>query len=175
MADPASGSYEADPLVASCAVVLMAANLLRDHWEDLSDEDRVAVLDRLLRRAGEASAGAQALIRTGRGDQDRIGELESTAEANRDHIEALEVAALNAEAAALVSDARIFELAAEVDRLLAAQGEAIVIDQAKRTLMEMLDISEDAAFAVLVAASQRDDVSLHTIAHRVMTSQDRRP
>jgi AmiR/NasT family two-component response regulator len=104
--------------------------------------------------------------------QDRIDELEAQALAHRDRIEALEAAALDAEAVALVSDARILELAAEVENLLAAREHAGVINQAKGVLMSSMHIGPDAAFAVLVAASQRENVKLFVIAERIAASQD---
>ena len=104
--------------------------------------------------------------------QDRIDDLEAAALANGERIEALEAAALDAEAAALVSDARIAGLAAEVDNLLAAREHAAVINQAKGVLMSSMHIGPDAAFAVLVAASQRENVKLFTIAERIAASQD---
>lgn len=119
-------------------------------------------------------------------DQDRIDELEAAAVVNHGRIDALEAAAVDAEAAALVdhgqidklsadgrvSDARIAELVAEVDSLLAAREHAGVIEQAKGVIMSTTHCSPDAAFAVLVAASQRENVKLFTIAARIAAAQD---
>lgn len=97
-------------------------------------------------------------------DRDRIAELEAEA-AVRDHrIEGLE-------ADALIRDERIAELVAEVDRVLAARDRAAVIEQAKG-VMSTTRCSSDAAFAVLVAASQRENVKLYEIAARIAAAQD---
>jgi AmiR/NasT family two-component response regulator len=76
------------------------------------------------------------------------------------------------EAEALLRDARIAELAREVDGLLAAREHAAVIEQAKGVIMSTTHCSADAAFAVLVAASQRENVKLFTIAQRIAVAQD---
>jgi AmiR/NasT family two-component response regulator len=75
------------------------------------------------------------------------------------------------EAAALVSDARITELVAEVEGLLAAMEHRSVIEQAKGVLMHSMQIGPDAAFAVLVAASQRENVKLRDVAIRIAAAQ----
>jgi AmiR/NasT family two-component response regulator len=40
-------------------------------------------------------------------------------------------------------------------------------DRAERVLMSTMHIGQDAAFAALVAASKRENVTLHTIAERI--------
>jgi AmiR/NasT family two-component response regulator len=77
------------------------------------------------------------------------------------------------EAEALVRDARIAALVDEVDGLLAARENAAVIEQAKGVIMSTTRCSADAAFAVLVAASQRENVKLATIAARIAAAQGR--
>ena len=177
MANPTgpTTSVAAHNLLNSTSVVALAVGLLRDNWEQLSDGDRAEVLDRLGHRADSLVADLTQLVRTGEvhlAYQERIAELETAAGVSRDRIEAIEAAALDSEAAALVSDARIRELAAEVDRLLSARDHATVINQAKASVMRVMHIGEDAAFAVLVAASQRENVDLQTIAERMAASQD---
>jgi AmiR/NasT family two-component response regulator len=76
------------------------------------------------------------------------------------------------EAEALVRDARIAELVDEVDHLLAAREHAAVIEQAKGIIMSTNRCSADAAFAVLVAASQRENVKLFKVAQRIVNAQD---
>jgi AmiR/NasT family two-component response regulator len=105
-------------------------------------------------------------------EEERIDELEAAARVSRDRIEALEVAKLNQEAAALVSDARIADLLQEVEHLQAAREHAAVIEQAKGVLMGELRIGADSAFAVLVAASMRENVKLFVIAQRIAAAQD---
>lgn len=179
IASSPTGPPSSDDLINSASVVVAAAHLLHTHWEALPQRDREQVLDRLEHHARRTGEGLQRLVRTygidpGRArDRDRIDELEEAAVVSRDRIEALEAAALDSEAAALVSDARILELASEVERLRASSDQARVIDQAKSVLMRVMQISEDAAFAVLVAASQRDNVTLHTVARQIAASRDR--
>jgi AmiR/NasT family two-component response regulator len=76
------------------------------------------------------------------------------------------------EAEALVRDARIAALADEVDNLLAAREHAAVIEQAKGIIMSTKRCSADAAFAVLVAASQRENIKLFKVAQRIVDAQD---
>lgn len=178
MADPITGpavSVAAHNLLDSGAVVALAARLLRDKWEQVSDQERVQLLDRLAHRADDLLADLTHLVRTGEphiADQDRLAGLETAAAALRDRIEMVEAAALDSEAAALVSDARILELAAEVESLRAARDAADVIDQARAVVMSALHIGEDAALAVLAAVSQRENISLHAVAHRIAVPQD---
>jgi hypothetical protein len=153
------------PLLTGSALVVSAAKLLRTHFDQLSSQDREDILDLLARRAEDLGAGVKDMVQRGEGLLER-------SDVQTERIEALEAAALDSEAAALVSDARIRELAAEIERLHATRDQAAVVEEAKGVLMSLMDISEDAAFAVLVAASQRDDVSLATVAHRLATSHD---
>ena len=88
-----------------------------------------------------------------------------------DHIERIE----SLEAAALLKDERIADLLHEVEGLQAAREHAAVINQAKGVVMSTMHCSADAAFAVLVAASQRENVKLFTIAERIATAQAHPP
>lgn len=106
------------------------------------------------------------------GAEDWVEELEGAAQVSGERIAELEGAALEAEAAALVSDARIVELAAEVEGLHAAMEHRAVIEQAKGVLMSTMHIGPDAAFAVLVAASQRENTKLFNVAQRIADAQD---
>jgi AmiR/NasT family two-component response regulator len=76
------------------------------------------------------------------------------------------------EADALLRDARIAELVQEVEGLRAAMEHRAVIEQAKGILMHSMKCSADAAFAVLVAASQRENVKLRDVAVRIAAAQD---
>ena len=76
------------------------------------------------------------------------------------------------EADALLRDARIAELVQEVEGLRAAMEHRSVIEQAKGVLMHSMQCSADAAFAVLVAASQRENVKLRDLAVRIAAAQD---
>jgi AmiR/NasT family two-component response regulator len=98
-------------------------------------------------------------------DRERIDELEAAAVVDHDRIDRLE-------AAALLRDARIAELVREVEGLQAAREHAAVINEAKGVLMSTMHIGPDAAFAVLVAASQRANVKLSTIAEQIADAQD---
>ena len=77
------------------------------------------------------------------------------------------------EAEALLRDARIAELVREVDGLKAARASAAEIEQAKGVLMHSMGIGPEAAFAVLVAASQRENTKLRDVAARIAASQGR--
>ena len=76
------------------------------------------------------------------------------------------------QAEALVKDAEILRLANEVEDLTAAMEHRSVIEQAKGVLMATMRVGPDAAFAVLVAASQRENVKLRDVAKRIADSQD---
>jgi AmiR/NasT family two-component response regulator len=75
------------------------------------------------------------------------------------------------EAEAVVKDAEIVALAQEVDGLQKAMAARSVIEQAKGVLMSTMHIGPDAAFAVLVAASQRENVKLRDLARRIADAQ----
>ena len=77
------------------------------------------------------------------------------------------------EAEALLRDARIAELVREVAVLEEAIQHRSVIEQAKGVIMHSMQCSADAAFAVLVAASQRENVKLRDVAARIAASQDK--
>ncbi len=76
------------------------------------------------------------------------------------------------EAEALLRDERIADLVAEIEHLNAAMEHRSVIEQAKGVIMSTTRCSADAAFAVLVAASQRENVKLRDVAERIAASQD---
>ena len=76
------------------------------------------------------------------------------------------------EAEALLRDARIAELLKEVKVLQEAMSHRSVIEQAKGVIMHSMHCSADAAFAVLVAASQRENVKLRDVAARIAAAQD---
>jgi AmiR/NasT family two-component response regulator len=98
-------------------------------------------------------------------ERERIDELEAAAGVDHDRIDRLE-------AAALLRDARIAELVREVEGFQSAREHAAVINEAKGVLMSTMHIGPDAAFAVLVAASQRENLKLFTIAERIAAAQD---
>ena len=75
------------------------------------------------------------------------------------------------EATAILRDERIAELVAEVKSLHATMEHRSIIEQAKGVLMHQMQCSADAAFAVLVAASQRENVKLRDIAERIAAAQ----
>jgi AmiR/NasT family two-component response regulator len=79
------------------------------------------------------------------------------------------------EAEKLLSDERIAELVQEIEGLKKAREHAADIEQAKGVLMHSMGIGPDAAFAVLVAASQREQVKLRELAARIAAGQDRQP
>lgn len=177
MTEPSADLERSGPLLTDGVVVSMAAWLLHHRSERLSSDDRVAVLEVLDRRAEQLYDGVRELVEASgelvgrrRKDRRRIDDLWSAAEHDRERIDKLESAALDAEAADLVNDERMRDLIAEVGELRATQDRAEVISEAKGILMRTMHISDDAAFAVLVAASQRDGVDLSTIAHRLTVS-----
>jgi AmiR/NasT family two-component response regulator len=75
------------------------------------------------------------------------------------------------EAEVVLKDAEILALAEEVESLQKAMESRAVIEQAKGVLMSTMRIGADAAFAVLVAASQRENVKLRDIATRIAEAQ----
>jgi AmiR/NasT family two-component response regulator len=77
------------------------------------------------------------------------------------------------EAEALLRDARIAELVREVEVLESAMQHRSVIEQAKGVIMHSMRCSPDAAFAVLVAASQRENVKLRDVAAKIAAAQDK--
>jgi AmiR/NasT family two-component response regulator len=77
------------------------------------------------------------------------------------------------EAKKLLDNEQIARLLEEVEGLRAAQQRAAQIEQAKGVLMHSMGIGPDAAFAVLVAASQRENVKLRDVAVRIVAAQDR--
>ena len=73
----------------------------------------------------------------------------------------------------LAKDGQIAALVEEVEQLHKAMETRAVIEQAKGVIMHSMGCSADAAFAVLVAASQRENRKLHDIAATIAASQDR--
>ena len=86
--------------------------------------------------------------------------------------ESREIERLKAEA--ILRDERIAALVEEVEHLHAAMDSRSVIEQAKGVLMSTMRISHEAAFAVLVAASQRENIKLRDVAARITAAQARR-
>lgn len=78
------------------------------------------------------------------------------------------------EAEAILRDARIAELVAEVDRLISGRAHAALIEQAKGVIMSETRCSAEAAFAALVAISQRENVKLRAVAERIAGEQNLR-
>ena len=76
------------------------------------------------------------------------------------------------EAQALVRDEQIATLMREIEQLNKAMESRSAIEQAKGVLMSTMRIGPDAAFAVLVAASQRENRKLREIADRLVASQE---
>lgn len=76
------------------------------------------------------------------------------------------------EAQAVLRDAHIADLVDEVENLRKSREHAAVIEQAKGVIMSTTRCSADAAFAVLIAASQRENVKLFEIAQRIASTQD---
>jgi AmiR/NasT family two-component response regulator len=74
-------------------------------------------------------------------------------------------------AEALAADEEIARLAAEVDDVHKAMEHRADIEQAKGVIMHSMGCSAHAAFAVLVAASQRENVRLRDVAARIVASQ----
>lgn len=76
------------------------------------------------------------------------------------------------EAEALLKDERIAGLVAEIENLYVARDHRAPIEQAKGVLMSTMRIGPDAAFAVLVAASQRENRKLYDIACEIAAAQE---
>ena len=79
------------------------------------------------------------------------------------------------EAQALVRDEQIAALMGEIEHLNKASESRAAIEQAKGVLMATMQAGPDAAFAVLVAASQRENQKLREIAERLVASQEPPP
>ncbi|MCU1369768.1 MAG: hypothetical protein JWO77_962 [Ilumatobacteraceae bacterium] len=101
-------------------------------------------------------------------ERERIDELEAEAVVHLARIEVLE-------GDVVIRDAKIADLAKEVDGLVKSKEHAAVIEQAKGVIMHSTQCGPDAAFAVLVAASQRENVKLFLVAQRIAAAQDRQP
>ena len=86
----------------------------------------------------------------------------------RDDVEVLRAAGLDPAVAEVVQS-----LVREIENLHLAMEHRAVIEQAKGVLMHSMQIGPDAAFAVLVAASQRENVKLRDVAARIAASQDK--
>ena len=76
------------------------------------------------------------------------------------------------EAQALVRDEQIAALMREIEQLNKAMESRSAIEQASGVLMSTMRIGPDPAFAVLVAASQRENRKLREIADRLVASQE---
>jgi AmiR/NasT family two-component response regulator len=76
------------------------------------------------------------------------------------------------EAEAIIFDEELAALAAEVEELHAVMEHRSVIEQAKGVLMSKMQCSAEAALAVLVAASQRENVKLRDLAAWIAEGQD---
>lgn len=85
-----------------------------------------------------------------------------------DRDEVLRAAGLDPAVAELVQS-----LVDEIEHLHNAMEHRAVIEQAKGVLMHSMKVGPDAAFAVLVAASQRENVKLRDVAARIAAAQDR--
>ena len=75
------------------------------------------------------------------------------------------------EADALLKDALIAELVRDIDNLHAKAEHASVIEQAKGVIMSKLHCGPEAAFAALVAQSQRENRKLWEIAVELAAAQ----
>lgn len=98
--------------------------------------------------------------------EDRIAKLE----ADRDEADRR---IAEQDATALLRDARIAELVAQIEGILSAQEYRAVIERAKGVIMNTMRCSSDAAFAVLVAQSQRENRKVHDIAFDLAKLQER--
>ena len=74
-------------------------------------------------------------------------------------------------AAVLACDEEITRVAREVDGLHKSMVHRAAIEQAKGVIMHSMGCGPEAAFAVLVAASQRENRKLSDIAEEVTASQ----
>jgi AmiR/NasT family two-component response regulator len=97
-------------------------------------------------------------------DHERIADLESAGRVQDSRIRDLE-------AAGLALDERMIALADEVDGLAGKLEHRAVIEQAKGVIMHTMNCGPDAAFAVLVAQSQRENRKLHDIATEMAAAQ----
>ena len=109
-------------------------------------------------------------------DKDRIAKLEADAfeaeitmsglyadaVSNEEHIAELD-------ARALLRDEQIVGLVREVEGLQKAKANAATIEQAKGIIMSTLQCGPDAAFAALVAQSQRENRKLIEVAEELAT------
>jgi AmiR/NasT family two-component response regulator len=100
----------------------------------------------------------------------------------REQIEGVEAAGLakdarieGLEAAGLAKDEQIAALVEEVEHLHRAMEHRGVIEQAKGVIMSSMGCGPDAAFAVLVAQSQRENRKLREVAVELADSQERHP
>jgi AmiR/NasT family two-component response regulator len=76
------------------------------------------------------------------------------------------------EAAGILKDERIAGLIRDIENLHAKAEHRSVIDQAKGVIMNATKCGPDAAFAVLVAESQRQNRKLWEIAAELAAAQD---
>jgi len=135
--------------------------------DDVRSEVKQEVGDGQARTIASQDQRIAAMAETETAQDAEIGRLDAAA-ATSDAL----VAELTAKA--LVRDARIAELVAEVEGLTAAMERRAVIEQAKGVIMSTMQCGPDAAFAVLVAQSQRENRKLSAIAAELAAMQDRR-
>ena len=109
-------------------------------------------------------------------DKERIAKLEADAEVseaqNRRHYAdaaASEEHIAELDARAVVRDQQIVGLVKEVDGLQKAKKNAAVIEQAKGMIMTLMHCGPDAAFAALVARSQKENRKLIDIAAEIVS------
>ena len=76
------------------------------------------------------------------------------------------------EAEVLDRDEQVAALVEEIEHLRKAMESRATIEQAKGVLMATMRIGPDAAFSVLVAASQRENRKLREIAERLVAAQE---
>lgn len=139
------------------------AVLVRD---TAADADRWPVFGRLALQHGVRSCLALPLVAGG----DRMGvmNLYATDEAFTDD-DVTDGRAFATQAAVVLFNARAYWQAFDLSTTMqAALGSRATIDQAKGILMAQRGCSEDAAFRMLVAASQRENVRLREVARRLV-------
>ena len=73
---------------------------------------------------------------------------------------------------AILKDERIAGLVRDVENLHAKAEHAMIIEQAKGVIMRSMQCGPDAAFAALVAQSQRENRKLWQIAAELAAAQD---
>jgi len=97
----------------------------------------------------------------------RIARLETEATERNADLASRDARISELDAMAVLRDERIAELVAHVDGILNAQEHRAVIERAKGVIMQTVRCSPDAAFAALVARSQRENKKLRDVAAEV--------